>query len=269
MHKRHLQLNGQLSLTFSNKKNKTVLSSLHQTPPLRASHALYPNDDCHAVVYLMETSGGMVSGDNNTYHLTVENHANVTLLQQSSAKIYPNKEDEMTSQTMNVHLGSDAFLHMVPDTIIPFEDAYFKNAGHISMKNSSHIIWGEILSSGRRAKGEKYKYRSIDLLTSIYREEKLCVYNRFRFSPKEKSYEQIGILDGFSYYATLWAGSPKLAHFSLENVKLSSAATTQGAITEVETGLFCLRWLSNDLIDVKNQLNRAATTFTEIIHTDK
>ncbi|MFB5663635.1 urease accessory protein UreD [Alteribacillus sp. HJP-4] len=261
-----LQLTGELSLTFSRRKNRTFLRSLHQTSPLKASHALYPEEEGHAVVYLMETSGGMVSGDHNSYNIIIEESSRVTLIQQSALKVYPSRNGRCTKQTMKITVENNAFVKLDPDTIIPFENARFQSKTEIQLSSFSHFLWGEILSAGRREKGEHYQYQEIDLLTSISKNGKLCAYDRFRFQPETAGYEEIGLLDGYSYYASVWAASETLDKQQLLEVS-EAVAEANSAVTEVEKGIFCFRWLSNDLVDLKKHIRYVMGQITIMMET--
>ncbi|WP_022792417.1 urease accessory protein UreD [Marinococcus halotolerans] len=259
------QLHGSLSIELQNNNQKTVITSLQQTSPLHASHALYPKDAEHAFIYLMETSGGMVSGDSSKYYVQLSQDTKATLIQQSATKVYPCKQGETTKQITEVSVSPYSYLRLIPESIILYEDAELTSVTRLELTRDSHLLWGEILASGRKGKGENYHYRFVDINTSIYIDSTLSAYDRFRFSPYNTSYKQLGILDGAAYYATLWAYSPHFNDNVINELALEASLTTNSAVTQVTKNLYCLRWLSDDLIELKRAMKLAADTLETYI----
>lgn len=259
------QLHGSLNIKLRNNDQKTIINYLQQTSPLYASHALYPTDINHAFIYLMETSGGMVSGDSSKYYMELDQNTRATFIQQSSTKVYPCKPGETTKQTIEVSAAQNSYVRLIPESIILFEDAELQSVTRLALTGDSHLLWGEILASGRKGRGENYHYRFVDINTSIYIDSVLSAYDRFRFSPSSTSYKQLGILDGAAYYATIWAYSPNFNDTIINKLPLKTTYYANSAVTQVTDNLYCLRWLSDDLIELKKEMKLAADTLETYI----
>ncbi|WP_054635965.1 urease accessory protein UreD [Thalassobacillus sp. C254] len=267
--KERLNLKGQLTLSFIQKNNKTVLNKVYQHPPLRVSRVLYPESEEEAVVYLVETSGGMVAGDENDFGFRLGENTHVRMIPQSATKVYPEKEGLWSTQRFHVEVGENAFLEYAPESVIPFQDARFLSETRVHMNDSAHLVWGDILAPGRKDKDESFQYKAVDTLFEITKDEELLCFDRFSYSPSENE-RQLGLggFDTFVYYATIWAVSPSLHRNSLAEFQslLGTAAKTRGAVTEVEEGAWHFRWLSNDLIELKKEMNHVQEKVKEIIN---
>ena len=201
-------LKGKLHLTFEDRRNKTRLTNSFQQPPLRASHVLYVDETPQASVYLVETSGGIVSGDTNEYIVDVKAGSSVCLIPQSATKVYPSKDNQWSKQSIHISIEERAFLEWKPETLIPFDKARFSSHTEIKMKSNSSLLLGEILSSGREKSGESFAYKQLKMLLEIWVENDCAVFDSLQISPSEHLIQELGALEAFTYIGSLWFISP-------------------------------------------------------------
>ncbi|WP_018924819.1 urease accessory protein UreD [Salsuginibacillus kocurii] len=248
-----LALSGEVKADFGMRRGKTVITNHYETPPLKVSRLMYPEIKEHAIAYLVETSGGMVAGDQYRYTLRLDKSAALTLIPQSSLKIYPQKNGEGAVQFYDVQLADDTFLKLSPDTIIPFAASRFQNEQRITMNGNASLIWGEILSAGRREREEIYDYERIDSTFSVRVEGKLLIYDSLVLEPQTRFVHEQGMMDGNDYYAVLWAVSPYLKETTSESwmEQWEAADSVRKGVTKPEPNIVHARILSNDLIELK------------------
>ena len=79
-----------------------------------------------AIVYIMESSGGMVAGDRNDITIKLAPDSRARIVQQSAMKIYPSHTGETCFYKIDVDIAERARLEWMPEVIIPFIDAKFQ-----------------------------------------------------------------------------------------------------------------------------------------------
>lgn len=258
-----LALQGELDLRFSRRPGRTILKDAYQSPPLKVSRMLYPESREQAVAYLVETSGGMVSGDTYIYRIYLEEGAQVTLIPQSAVKVYPQTKEQDTLQEFTVDIEKGAVLTLQPDTLIPYKDASFTSRTIVRMMKEASIIWGEILTPGRRERREAWAYKKLDTSFTLWIDEQLQCLDRLRLEPDVRHPHEIGILDGSDYYASFWAAGSAAEAVEAEAFQshLSIPEGTRAAVTKPEYNIIHMRILSSDLIALKKLWQQAAAYF--------
>lgn len=236
-----------------------------QQPPLKASRALYDGPKDRAIVYIMESSGGMVAGDRNDIAITVGNEANVTIIQQSALKIYPSKNDKVCVQAITVEVEGNARLEWMPEVIIPFSDARFNMTTTVEMKSTSTLIWGEITAPGREKRGEIFDFESFRSKFSIRIEDQLIAQDSLSIRPTEMNLQALGMLENAQYIGSVWVVSPNVNKLDVREIQesLLNNSTVRVAITRLESNAIHCRFLGVDQWDMQEELKRVFTLFSE------
>lgn len=260
---------GQLQLSFRYHRGKTQMSDKYQQPPLRASHTLYVDDDSSkATVYLVETSGGLVSGDLNSYHITLEKNAQVNLIPQSATKVYPALEDQHSRQEITIELAEEACLRWFPETTIPFQDANFRSKIKINLTESSTLLFGEILSPGREKSGEVFQFKRWQSLFEVWLQGKEClVYDALILEPDRLEHSQIGLLEKYKYVGYLWFISPVAVRLdeSVVQDQLKQSENMKASVTRIDKHGLHLRWMSTNLLEMKKSMHEAWQMLSDAI----
>lgn len=118
--------------------------------------------------------GGLVDGDHVAFEVTVDAGATCVLTSQASQKIYKGT----SSQETRVRVHGDGALLCVPDPVVPFRDASFRQATRIELDVDSSLVLCDILTAGRVAFGERWNATSLDTLLSISVGGKLLLHDR-------------------------------------------------------------------------------------------
>ncbi|MCP2005172.1 UNVERIFIED_ORG: urease accessory protein [Buttiauxella agrestis ATCC 33320] len=263
---KRLKHNGSLSLKFVNRGNKTILTDCYQSPPLRASRALYLNsaNPTEATVYMVETSGGLVAGDHNNFKIDVQEGANVCLIPQSATKIYPAFNGRWSSQNIDVTIGSKASLAWKTEALIPFEKAKFRGKTIVHMAQDARFLWGEILSPGRDKSGEIFQYSDVKSNFQVWMEESCLIYDSLLFSPGHMYLGQFGLLEEHLYVGSMWFVTPSLQHMDIRklNEELQRFAHVKVCASLLDGKAVNVRWLASDLVLLKQEMNNTWHEFT-------
>ncbi|MFC0561107.1 urease accessory protein UreD [Halalkalibacter alkalisediminis] len=251
------KMQGELGLTFEKKGALTRLTKSHHSSPLKASKALYLDETGSATVYLMETSGGMVEGDVNKYRITIGNDSHVSLIPQSSTKIYPSRLDLPCRQSVDLMVGENASVRWLPETTIPFEDSIFLADTKIDLEPNSSLIFSEIFSSGRQKSAESFAFDRFSSKTQILIEGKLIAFDHLNLVQKESPYFHIGMFEDCTYMGTIWYVDPAAANQNFETflTDFHQAKNHRFGFSRLDHYGVHFRWLSNDLCLLKEQMN--------------
>jgi urease accessory protein len=137
--------------------NRSVVTSLTAASPLKL---LTPRNHGRAAwIYSTSYGGGLVDGDALCLDLVVGAGAALYLTTQASTKIYPGT----ASQSLTADVGEQALLVALPDPVVPFAGARYRQRASLRLGATASLVWLESLTAGRVASGERWhadSYRS-------------------------------------------------------------------------------------------------------------
>ena len=160
--------NGTLDISFL----KNEISRMHYTTPLRAFSNDDGNNDIAAAV-IVNTSGGVVSGDRHKVNIIVNNNCKAMIFSQSAEKIYKSLNNNEANITNTVKVGENSWVEWLPQETILFENSRLKRNLKIYLSKNSESLVGEIVVLGRLAKGEFTNNVFFKDSISIYKNSKI------------------------------------------------------------------------------------------------
>lgn len=161
----------ELRLTARVRDGKTIVPELFCTQPFKVMHAFRVSRDelpgLHedmanpASVTVMSVSAGIMAGDEQRIAVDVEAGAALQVTTQSFEKIHRMEDGGRATRVTELRVASGAYLDYAPLPQIPFAGSAFASNTHIELADAtSRLVFGEILSCGRAARGERFAYRS-------------------------------------------------------------------------------------------------------------
>ena len=150
---------GRIRLRFERDGEATRLAELFQRQPLRA---LFPDPARGDVplAALVNTSGGLVAGDEHRVQATAGPGARAVLAAQAAEKVYRAGDGPAgpLSCTVDVDLraGTDAWLEWLPQETILFQGARLARTTRVHAAPGARVLAGEMLVLGRLARGERF-----------------------------------------------------------------------------------------------------------------
>ncbi|MFC4401933.1 urease accessory protein UreD [Gracilibacillus xinjiangensis] len=251
------KMDGRLDLTFTYKNNKTIIKDVFQKAPLKASRGLYVEDESRLTMYIMESSGGLVAGDTNTFSFELEEGANVIIHPQAATKVYPTLDNETSRQSIEITLAKDTNLTWQREEVIPFDDAIFESRTTIQMDQKASLWWEEILYPGREKRGESFTFQKYQTIFEVWREDNCLIYDPLIFRPAEQNLSAITVMENYHFIASLWVVNPDKP-YSITHIQAILTATQdhQVSITSICQDGFLIRWLSNHLSQIKKDMDQ-------------
>ncbi len=259
--------NGKLDLEFELRRGITRMPHVYQQPPLKASRELYEGKDPTATVYIMESSGGMVSGDRNDITIKLAPDSRVRLIQQSAMKIYPSHTGETCFYKLDVDIEERARLEWMPEVIIPFVDAKFQMDTTLRVAADSTVLWGEIIAPGREKRGEIFDYESFRSNFKIFVEGELIAFDSLHFSPRELDLGGMGVLEGAMYIGSVWLVTPNIDAVDIRALQetLREEEGLQASMTRLEGNAIHCRWLGRDQWALQEEMKRIYALLAKMV----
>jgi urease accessory protein len=183
---------------------RTVLAASHQEPPLKVVRA-FPLDDGAALVHLHNVSGGLLGGDRLKLAVDVGDQARVQITTTGATRIYrPRVESAPATQLNEIVVGENALLEYLPDAVIPFSGARFRQRTTICLGAGAGLFWWEILAPGREARGEIFEYASVELKTDVLANGRWIAAERVRLEPEARGLQCLARLGPYRTWGSFY-----------------------------------------------------------------
>ncbi len=213
---------GVLSVELDGESGRTVLKNVFAHVPLFAQRALYLEESLPRMAYLflISPSEGILQGDRYRIELSLKNDACAHITTQSATKIYSMNRNYAT-QLVNIEVDANCYLEFVPDQIIPYQNSRFYQRVNMKVHDNATVIYSEIITPGRVARGERFQY-DVCYLKNVARNQNGVL----RFSdiavlqPKRQNLEEVGLLDHFNVVGSVYVLTCR-AHIRELNEKLN------------------------------------------------
>jgi urease accessory protein len=150
---------------------------------------------------IMSASPGILDGDEYRIRILLAEGTSLHLKTQAYQRLF--QMEGGASQSMEVVMEKNASLIYLPHPTVPHRGSSFIARNKIHMAEGSSLVWGEVLSCGRKLSGESFQYSCFHSITEIHRENRLVVKENLMMAPGTMDYSVIGQMEGYSHQATL------------------------------------------------------------------
>jgi urease accessory protein len=145
---------GAVRVEFAAARGTTVLARLGQQSPLRVLLPRPAGSD--AVAVLVNTAGGVCSGDRLDTAAAALPGARATVVGQAAERVY-RALDRPASLRTRLAIGSNAALHWAPQETLLFDGAKLERRTEVNADEGGRLLAAETLVFGRRAMGERVR----------------------------------------------------------------------------------------------------------------
>ncbi|WP_210066217.1 urease accessory protein UreD [Pseudarthrobacter sp. PvP004] len=262
---------GRLELGVCLRGGRSVASRQFHEGALRVLRPHYL-DESGQVGYVMVNPGGAYLGaDLFLIDVTVENNAALLLTTQSATKVY-RTPGSFAEQRMSVRLGEGSRLELMPDQLIAYREASYRQNSRISLHPTSSLIMAEVITPGWSPDGASFKYLEVRLRNEIWIDDengaKLLALDNLLIRPPLGDVTGMGFMEGFSHLGSLVVVDPRVNQGLADELDLIARdfdAYTGMSLTATiagSTGLV-LRSLSNSTEELNNLLGACAGVLRE------
>ena len=182
---------------------------------------------------IRSSSPGILAGDFYDIQVHVEKETALGLETQAFQRIYEMNEGGRAAQVMKVNVEENGLFHFIPHPLVPHKDSVYSATNTIHLKESSQLIWGEIITCGRKGSGEEFDFKRLMNHTEIFVDNRLVFKDRLLFEPKKTDVTEMGQLEGYTHQAALFCYSKNVNQEDIYQFLLNSVEDEE----EVEYGL--------------------------------
>jgi urease accessory protein len=212
---------------------------------------------------LMCSSPGILEGDDYQLKLDVEENSHLHLHTQSYQRLFNMKRG--ARQKMEVSLQKGAALVYIPHPAVPHKQSVFITHNKIHLQGDNRLVWGEILTCGRKLNGEQFDFIKYHNITDVYRNGRLIIKENWLVQPGITDVHAIGQWEGYTHQASLIMLDNQeniTTDYDIINSYLSQQKEITYGISTLPVAGLIVRILGYKAEQLFNCLNRIATLAT-------
>ncbi|NHC40567.1 urease accessory protein UreD [Bacillus sp. MM2020_1] len=245
---------GYLRLTGARKGKKTIVKESYSEGAFKITRPVYLSTTGEACFYIMNPGGGYVDGDTYKIDISMEEDAMAIMTTQSSTKIYKTPA-RPASQEITIDLKSGSVLEYLPDPVIAYQHACYKQRTVVRMDSGSSFICSDIFTPGWAPDGTVFKYGFLQSKMEVYREERLILFDHLKIQP-DGDIMGIGLMEGFTHLGTMIVINDRVTQFFLEELHdyFELVAGVRVGLTMLAVPGFVVRVLANTTQEIEKVL---------------
>ena len=246
---------GLLRLRFERgeKGGRTTLTSCEQRPPLQVVRS-FPSGESATLAHLHNLSGGVLGGDTLELSVEVCDGARAQLTSTGATRLYRRRPSAPAAfQRQTFRVGRDAVLEYLPDELIPFAGARYRQETVIELSDGAGLFCWETVAPGRTARGELFMYDTLRFNLDVTARGLPLARERVALDPARRPLQSPARLGPYLYFATFYVcrvGVPPSRWLELEAElsdsarRLSSPALTLWGVSALPAHGLVVRALS-------------------------
>jgi urease accessory protein len=179
----------------------TYLKESYFTPPFKVANITEDKKAGPLHLMLMCSSPGVLEGDDYHAKINIESNCHLHLHTQSYQRLFAMKHG--ASQVTEVYLQKGATFVYIPHPAVPHKQAVFTARNKIYLQGNNRLIWGDVLTCGRKLNGERFDFIKYHNSTDVYMQGRLIIKENLLVQPGVVNLHAIGQWEGFSHLASL------------------------------------------------------------------
>ena len=211
---------------------------------------LIKNYDKNDELIIINTAGGLTSGDTNINSIVVSDNITLNITTQSMEKVYKCK-DYSANAYSNIIVGANSYVSWIPLETIFFNGGNLRRRINIELEASSNFLGIETIIFGRQAMGEIIKKGSLNDAWQIFREDKL-VYSDFNELNGNINYKISNgiIMNGNNIFCNVIFSGKKIKAYSRKILSYINK-NKYFAGTSIVNGVMIIKVLSKDINEIR------------------
>jgi urease accessory protein len=230
------KLVGELRLQVGTRAGKAIATRQYHQGALRILRPHYLDDTAQVCYTIVNPGGGYLGGDNYGIEVAVDEGTSLLLTTQSATKVYKTP-GSFARQDMVVRLGPGAVLEYVPDQLIAYRGASYRQFTRVDMHQDSSLLFCEVLTPGWSPDGKLFRYDEVRLRTEVSVGGKLAVLDNLLVRPGEDSLDSLLFLQDFTHVGMLLAIDAKIGASDVERIRELAYRMGEAQRTPVHLGI--------------------------------
>lgn len=260
---------GRLELGISLRGGRSVASHQFHEGALRVLRPHYLDDSGQVCYVVVNPGGAYLGADLFLLDVEVGDGADLLLTTQSATKVYRTPAS-FAEQRMDVRLGEGARLELMPDQLIAYREASYRQRTSVTLRPSSSLVMAEVVTPGWSPDGAAFRYEEVRLRNGIHVETdggtQLLALDNLLIRPPLGDVTGLGFMEGFSHLGSLVVVDSRVDQALADHLHHLTAgydARTGITLTRTVAGTtgLVLRSLSNST----DELNRLLAACTDLL----
>jgi urease accessory protein len=194
-------MKAQLKILTACITNSTYLKTCYCTTPFKVANITEDKNGNTLRLMLMSSSPGILDGDEYHLNIELEQNSSLQLHTQSYQRLFT--MTKQASQQMEIRLAAGASFCFIPHPCVPHEKSAFITRNKIFLTDNCNLVFGEILTCGRKLNGEVFLFAKYHTVTEIFMNDRLVIKENLLVQPQLIDVSAIGQLQGFTHQASL------------------------------------------------------------------
>ncbi|MFB0839604.1 urease accessory protein UreD [Arthrobacter sp. E44] len=262
---------GRLELGVSLRGRRSVASRQFHQGALRVMRPHYLDNSGQVCYVVVNPGGAYLGADLFLLDVEVGDSASLLLTTQSATKVY-RTPGSFAEQRLAVRLGEGARVELMPDQLIAYREASYRQRTSVTLRPSSCLVMAEVVTPGWSPDGAVFRYEEVRLRNEIRVETgtgtELLALDNLLIRPPLGDVAGLGFMEGFSHLGSLVVVDPRVDQAladELHQLTQPFDARTGLSLTRTiggTTGLV-LRSLSNSTEELNRLLSACANLLRE------
>ncbi|MEJ7587984.1 MAG: urease accessory protein UreD [Ferruginibacter sp.] len=181
--------------------SNTFLQEAYFTPPLKVADITEDKNMGRLHLMIMSSSPGILDGDQYELNIALGKGCALHLHTQSYQRLFNMKG--AASQSLTVHLSAASSFCFLPHPSVPHAGSVFESVNKIYLEQNCSLVFGEIVTCGRKLNGEIFLFSKYHSITEIFLEDRLVIKENLLLEPRKMNLGAIGQLEKFTHQASL------------------------------------------------------------------
>jgi urease accessory protein len=233
----------ELQITAAAKEEHTWLQHCYYTRPFKVANI---SGKGRGILHLtmMSASPGILDGDEYDIRIILGEDAGVHLYTQSYQRIFNMQQG--AKQRFQVEMAKGSSLCYLPHPAVPHEQSIFDSASRIQLAENCRLLWGEIITCGRKLSGEIFRCTHFQNIIEVYRGNKLLFKDVTVLQPQIVPAGSMGQWEEYTHQASLFwhdESQDMTAMADLLHEWLSAEKNIAAGVSRTASGALLLRIL--------------------------
>ncbi len=190
-----------LSLGFTQRTPRTVLSHRQHNGPLLVQRPFYPESDGTAHLYILHPPAGIVGGDELRIEVQLHEQARALLTTPAATKIYAHPT-HYAQQVLQAEVSNHAVFEWLPQETIAFNGSRCRNKVHIDLQDQGLFIGWDTMCLGRPAIAESFSMGELCQRFQLFHNGQPIWLERVCYQGDEPALREVWGLQGHPVFST-------------------------------------------------------------------
>lgn len=189
-----------LNIAVFLRDGSTKLGKCYFTPPFKVMNITEDKQSEQLHLMVMSSSPGILDEDAYSIKIDIEEDCSLQLHTQSYQRLFNMKKG--ATQSMEVTLQNNASFVYLPHPAVPHENSIFTAKNKFYLKDNYFLLFGEILTCGRKLNGEVFQFSKYHNITEVFINNKLVIKENLLMQPILVDVQAMGQLEGYTHQAS-------------------------------------------------------------------